>query len=474
MAKKGKKNTSTNHMPMDATQQQYQFSGHQGAMPGHQGMMPGHQGMMPGHQGVMPSHQGMMPNQQGAHMGGYPNMGAPQMQNQMMQMMQMMMAGNMGIAGADTAAQPFANMDIPEEEDLGLDADIIRPHQLRSVVKTQEPLPLYTVLDYLCLTEDGKFSLGGIPKGCTIAFVGPPGQGKTRTAISALCRIAFSGTRCAFVVAEEGFIDENDSGRDDLCSRLTKIGMKTLALSEAQFQKKVAKNIAVLLSQYHKGSSWDDFVTRYRFIVEKEGIKFVIIDSLNMLDPSKTKTADNLSALKTYNHEKGVTCLTIGQIRDTGMPVGGEALIHTADAVFLLEEMGLTSKEIAALWGGKYRDRIVTIRAIKSVTTPIFPHPIRICRDDERGVLIAHAEQPEIYKPFPTVEEAKKIQEQALEEQIPEEQIENLPQENESSPQSENVIEEQEKPPEASKKSREVDKPKKTTRKRKKTKDKSE
>lgn len=38
----------------------------------------------------------------------------------------------------------------------------------------------------------------------------------------------------------------------------------------------------------------------------------MIIDSLNRLDPTKNRTADNPSAL---NHEKGITCICIGQIR---------------------------------------------------------------------------------------------------------------------------------------------------------------
>lgn len=113
-----------------------------------------------------------------------------------------------------------------------------------------------------------------------------------------------------------------------------------------------------------------------------------------MLDPSRNRTADNLSALKTYNHEHGVTCVCIGQIRDTGAPAGGEALQHTADAVFLIEEMTLTSKEMAEEWGGRYRDRIDVIRAVKCVTTPIFPHPIRIRLSPEAGVLEVHPDQP--------------------------------------------------------------------------------
>src|SRR5205807_10629585 len=174
---------------------------------------------------------------------------------------------------------------------------------------------------------------------------------------------------------------------DDLCSRLLKIGMAATGLSEAQLSKEVLENIFVLQSQYHKGQTWDDFVTKYRYLVEKEQIRFVVFDSLNMLDPTKNRTADNLSALKTYNHEKGITCICIGQIRDTGMPVGGEALMHTADAVFLIEEMGLNSKEMADFWGGRYRDKIDVITAIKSVTTPVLPYPVRVERAPHTGVL---------------------------------------------------------------------------------------
>jgi KaiC/GvpD/RAD55 family RecA-like ATPase len=334
-------------------------------------------------------------------MPGMPGM-PPGAQNPMFQMMQMMQA-MMGMAGGtpaiDPSAMPFAAPEAPAAEDQGLDADVIRPARLTQRVRTQQPLPTGSVLDLLCLTEDGQAALGGLPRGCTIALAGPPGKGKTRTALAALARVAESGAKCALVVAEEGFQDEAGSGRDDLCSRLVKIGMAATGLDEKQLEKKVLENVYVLESQYHKGQSWDTFISRYRYLVEKGGVSFVIIDSLNMLDPQKNRTADNLSALKTYNHAHGVTCLCIGQIRDTGLPVGGEALAHTADAVFLVENMSLGSKEMAEFWGGKYRDEIAVVRAVKSVTTPVFPHPVRLDRDEKTGGMAVHAAQPPSYAP---------------------------------------------------------------------------
>ncbi|MCA9059721.1 MAG: hypothetical protein KDA85_14540 [Planctomycetaceae bacterium] len=339
-----------------------------------------------------------------AAMGALPAgmMGNPMMQ--MAQMMQMMMGGMGAMAPAmmDPSAIPFAGGVAPvDDNDPGLSADFLRPALLNNLIKQQEAVNLGCVLDLLCLNEDATRALGGIPKGCTVALAGPPGKGKTRTSLAGLSRVAARGGKVAFVVAEEGFHDPAGNGRDDLCSRFCKIGMTATGLDEAAFRSNVLEYVFVLESQYHRGHTWDDFVTRYRYLVEQEEIDFVVIDSLNMLDPSRNRTADNLSALKTYNHEQGVTCVCIGQIRDTGAPVGGEALVHTADVVFLIEEMSLGSKEIAELWGGSYRDRIDVIRAIKSVTTPIFPHPVRIARDPETGVLNVHESQPEMYAVLP-------------------------------------------------------------------------
>ncbi len=352
----------------------------------------------------------MMPN---PGWGANPSMqGTPMQANPMFAMMQMMQAmmgpgasgtgGTMpGMAGIDPSAVPFAGGPPAQDDDGGLDSDIIRPLLLKNRIKEQQGISLGCVLDDLCLTSDRQHSLGGVPKGCTIALSGPPGKGKTRSSLAGLANVALSGVPVAYVVAEEGFYNPPEFGRDDLCSRMTKIGMQATGLGEEEFANKVLSNVFVMQSQYHRGKSWDDFVSKYRYLVEKEHIRFVIIDSLNMLDPTRNRTADNLSALKTYNHEKGITCVCIGQIRDTGMPVGGEALMHTADVVFLVEEMSLGSKEIADFWGGKYRDKIEVISAVKSVTTPILPYPVRTDRDPVTGVMIAHASQPDTYPLLP-------------------------------------------------------------------------
>ena len=215
---------------------------------------------------------------------------------------------------------PFAGAGGAADGDKGLDADIIRPALLTHRIKTQQAVPLGSVLDLLCLTEDGKHALGGVPKGCTIALAGPPGQGQdAHGARGPRARRARRRRRSPSSSPRRASTTHEGSGRDDLCSRMMKIGMAATGLDEAALrQARCSSNVFVLESQYHKSHTWDDFVGKYRYLVEKEDIGFVVIDSLNMLDPTKNRTADNLSALKTYNHEKGITCICIGQIRDTG------------------------------------------------------------------------------------------------------------------------------------------------------------
>lgn len=265
------------------------------------------------------------------------------------------------MSGPETA--PFIAEPIGPQA-MAIPSGIVQAGAVENRVKQQLPFATNTILDSLFLYDGDTH---GIPMGCTTVFAGPPGTGKTREALAALVSAAIRGTKCAIVVSEESFSGP-DTGRDDLCSRLTKTAIAMLGAQQAD---EAMQQVCAIEAQYHLGSSWDDFVEKYRYAVETMGVRFVVVDSLNMIDPTKGRTADNLSALKTYNHAHGVTCLCIGQIRDTGDPSGGEALAHSADALVVVERLSITSKDMAAEWGAAYRDVIQVIRAVKSVTTGI-------------------------------------------------------------------------------------------------------
>ena len=77
-------------------------------------------------------------------------------------------------------------------------------------------------------------------------------------------KVRHVGEAVAFVVAEEGFHDADGTGRDDLCSRLVKIGMAATGIGDVEeFKTSVLENFYVLESQYHKGQTWDDFISKY-------------------------------------------------------------------------------------------------------------------------------------------------------------------------------------------------------------------
>ena len=340
-----------------------------------------------------------------------PSTPVPGTNEAMLQMMSMMQA-MMGMTAVpqpapDPSAVPFTAVESPAAADEAPAEGIVRPAKIEKPIREQAPLVTGTLLDRLCLDEKGKRALGGIPKGCLVTLAGAPDKGKMRTALAALAHVVKAGIPSVLVVGDESLAAaDGSSNRDDLATRLARIGGESTRTSPAEFTKDVLDKLNVLESHWDRADRmWDAFIQRYRFVVEKLGIKFAVIDSIGMLDPSKAATADNLGALKTYNHEHGVTCLIVGQIREsTGLPVGGSSLMHTCDVVYFIEEISLGSKEMAEFWGGTYRDKIDLLVCAKSVTTPVFALPVRIEKNPERGTITLSEMNPTAHTP-PDVDE---------------------------------------------------------------------
>ena len=313
--------------------------------------------------------------------------------SQMMQTMQSMMSAG-AMPGQWESSSPFQKT---EEVVEAVPHDIILPKTLERGIVAQEGLNIHPLYSKLFLSEDNSL-LGGIPKGCTCTLTGPAYSGKTRSALEMIINAVRKDVKTAYVVAEEGFFDDKESGRNDLFSRFLKIAETITGLTEKQFRKKYDEKYVVIPNQYHKGKSWEEFIRDYRFAVEELECKFTIIDSINMLDPSKLNTVDNLNALKTYNHEKGVTCVVIGQVKDTGQPQGGEALFHTSEVALHISKKSMTSKAQAEIWGSTYRDTVTVINA-RSKVCHTLNFSVKISFD-ENGMLRADTTQPNLHE-FP-------------------------------------------------------------------------
>lgn len=317
------------------------------------------------------------------------------MMTQMMQTMQsMMQAGAMPQQWASSSPfQPSGEIETPDT----IPHDIILPKTLERGITAQEGLDLHPLYSKLFL-KDTKNGLNGIPKGCTITLTGPAYSGKTRSALEIVINAVQNGIKTAYVVAEEGFYDDGTSGRNDLFSRFLQMAEVNTGMKADKFREKYDEDYVIIPNQYHLGKTWADFIKDYRYAVEELGCRLTIIDSINMLDPSKLNTVDNLNALKTYNHEKGITCIVIGQVKDSGVPQGGEALYHTSEVSIHIYEKSMTSKAEAEQWGSNYRDTIYLISARSKVCDTI-RFPIRV-EFGEQGLVRASLNQPEDHQ-FP-------------------------------------------------------------------------
>lgn len=317
--------------------------------------------------------------------------GQPDQMAQMLQTFQNML-GTLITGGAQQqyqSAVPFTPETKKPEAPIH---DVVMPSTLKKGIVAQQALDIHPLYGRLFLDDNGEL-LGGIPKGCTITITGPPYIGKTRSAMEMMIRALQQGMKVAFVVAEEGFYDDVDSGRNDLFSRFLKMAEQLTGLREKEFRKKYDDSYVIIPNQYHLGKTWSDFIRDYRYAVEELEIRFILIDSINMLDPSKLNTVENLNALKTYNHSKGVTAVVIGQIKDSGLPQGGEALFHTSEVSLHMFTTYMSSKDMAAKWGAEYKDYVPMITARSKVCGSI-AFPVKTYLDEEHGLLRADVIQP--------------------------------------------------------------------------------
>lgn len=287
-----------------------------------------------------------------------------------------------------SSSTPFQQV---EEVQEAIPHDIILPKTLERGIIVQEGLDVHPLYSKLFLSDEHDL-LNGLPKGCTITLTGPAYTGKTRSALEMMVRAVMKGIKTAYVVAEEGFFDQKGSGRNDLFSRFLQIAVYISGLSEQEFRDKYDDMYVVIPAQYHLGKTWTDFIKDYRYVIEEMNCKFTIIDSINMLDPSKLNTVDNLNALKTYCHEKGVTSVVIGQVKDTGLPQGGEALFHTSEVSLHIYEKSMTSKAEAETWGSEYRQSIYLIEA-RSKVCHALGIPVKV-NFKENGLIRADDSQP--------------------------------------------------------------------------------
>lgn len=165
---------------------------------------------------------------------------------------------------------------------------------------------------------------GGLSPGTNMLLIGPSGAGKTTTTASALVAALRRGGRAAFFLFDEGL--------PTLLARSAALGMDLRPFVE---------NGQLTLRQINPAEmSPGEFAHRVRHAVERDGARFVAIDSLNAYMqsmPGEQYLLLQMHELLTYLNQQGViTFLVLGQNGIIGPVTAAVDLSYLADAIMLL------------------------------------------------------------------------------------------------------------------------------------------
>ena len=165
---------------------------------------------------------------------------------------------------------------------------------------------------------------GGLSPGTNMLLIGPSGAGKTTAATSALVAALRRGGRAAFFLFDEGL--------PTLLARSAALGMDLRPFIETG---------QLTLRQINPAEmSPGEFVHRVRHAVERDGARFVAIDSLDAYMqsmPGEQYLLLQMHELLTYLNQQGVIAFVLlGQNGIIGQVTATVELSYFADAILLL------------------------------------------------------------------------------------------------------------------------------------------
>lgn len=232
----------------------------------------------------------------------------------------------------EQAVQPM-NAEITAIEKQSLEKLVVKP-SLDEKIKDLKGFKTGTFLDTMFLDSNGN-QIDGVPFGSNCVLTGLPNTGKSLLVEEVVLNIANNGNKVCFVTSEELFATETK--RMDLENR-----MKEKAKIVGLDWKKIHENLFVLDAVADAElRSWHTFAKTYRTLVENNGIEFLVVDSLTLLEDSRGQLKYRLLELIKYGQRKGITSILINQRSkeevDNFAMAGGISLSHIADVVFILD-----------------------------------------------------------------------------------------------------------------------------------------
>jgi len=221
-----------------------------------------------------------------------------------------------------------------EEKKETLSRNVLRPDVAPEAMKPLLGFPTDTFLGSLFLKSDGE-TLGGIPAGGQFAITGLPGAGKSILVEEIGVRVSASGRKVLYVTAEDTW--KSPTPRFDLQSRM-KQKADVLGLDWSM----IRENLFVIDTVFYPElRDWSTFAETYRYVVEKEGIELVIIDSVTVLEAYRGALKYRVMELARYNQLHGVTALFVNQRSaekwDSYDMAGGIGLAHNLDGTVIID-----------------------------------------------------------------------------------------------------------------------------------------
>lgn len=229
-----------------------------------------------------------------------------------------------------------------ESEKEKLSSLILRPDVASEAEKPLVGFPTGTFMDQLFLNPEGK-PLNGIPICGQFTITGLPSAGKSILVEEIAVRVSAWGRKVLFATAED--IWKSATPRFDLQSRV-KHKADILGLD----WKKIIDNLFVLDTvAFPELRDWNAFAKTYRYVVEKEKIELVIIDSITFLESSRGSSKYSVMELARYNQLKGVTGLYFNQrsfeMGDTHEMAGGIGLAYNLDGTIVVDYGRVNSQD---------------------------------------------------------------------------------------------------------------------------------
>jgi len=222
---------------------------------------------------------------------------------------------------------------IEDKKDV-LGRNVLQPDLAPEAMKPLLGSPTGTFLDNLFFRSSGE-ALGGIPAGGQLAMTGLPGAGKSILVEEIGVRVSASGRKVLYVTAEDTW--KSPTPRFDLQSRM-KQKADVLGLN----WEKIRQNLFVIDTVFYPDlRNWSTFAENYRFVVEKQGIELVIVDSVTVLEAYRGALKYRVMELARYNQLRGVTALFLNQRSaetwDSYDMAGGIGLAHNLDGTVIVD-----------------------------------------------------------------------------------------------------------------------------------------